>query len=71
VSAIASLFKYLDGKLLTRLVKKFVEKNFEKVERLLEIHERYLAKVEYCDVEMKVTVVSSGVPVEFSGLVFV
>lgn len=47
VSAIVSLFKHLghEGKLWQRVFAKFQEANYEKVERLVEMFQRYLGQV--------------------------
>jgi beta-catenin-like protein 1 len=47
VSAIVSLFKHLgqEGKLWQRVLSKFQENDYEKVERLVEMHVKYLGQV--------------------------
>lgn len=45
-SIVASLFKYLqEGEHQNRLLRKFVESDYAKIERLVELHSSYLAKV--------------------------
>lgn len=48
-SIVASLFQHLEGvdqgKLCSRVLGKFVEENLQKVERLMELYEKYLGKV--------------------------
>eukprot|EP00039_Didymoeca_costata_P001320 m.51552 g.51552 ORF g.51552 m.51552 type:complete len:557 (-) comp10739_c0_seq2:92-1762(-) len=52
-SIIASLFKFLeDGVHKQRLLRKFIENDFEKMERLVELHLAYIKKVEICDKEI-------------------
>jgi beta-catenin-like protein 1 len=55
ISCIVSLFVNLeqDSKLWSRVLEKFREENMEKVERLLELHEKYLAKVKVADKQIK------------------
>ena len=49
VSIIAGLLQHLTGPNRTRLLVKFDENDFEKVERLAELHFRYLSKVNAVD----------------------
>jgi len=49
VSCIAALFKNLNEDHLQRLVNKFAENEYEKVERLLELHSKYLHMVQMVD----------------------
>ncbi|KAJ3084657.1 hypothetical protein HDU99_008403 [Rhizoclosmatium hyalinum] len=49
VSILASLFKSSTPENLLRLTLKFSENDYEKVERLLELHEQYAAKVAFAD----------------------
>jgi hypothetical protein len=50
-SIVASLFQHLEGvdqgKSFSRVLGKFVEENLEKVERLMELYEKYLSKVRF------------------------
>ena len=46
---IASLFKNVQGPLRDRLINKFLENDHEKVDRLIEIHFKYLQQV--CEVD--------------------
>mmetsp|Transcript_15764 Transcript_15764/g.26137 ORF Transcript_15764/g.26137 Transcript_15764/m.26137 type:complete len:523 (-) Transcript_15764:78-1646(-) len=49
VSTVASLFTYLKGERHQRLLGKFKENDFEKVDRLLELHDKYLKQVAACE----------------------
>jgi len=56
VSSIASLLKHLTpigGELYDRLINKFKENSFEKLERLLELHDKYTHKVEAYDFKIE------------------
>lgn len=52
VSIIASMLRNCRGSQRQRLVSKFVENDHEKVDRLLELHFKYLEKVETIEVEL-------------------
>lgn len=54
-SIIASMLRNSKGPQRQRLLPKFSENDFEKVERLLELHIRYLEKVEAVDIEIEET----------------
>lgn len=49
VSIIASLCKLCGGTASSRVLNKFIESSFEKLERLLELHEQYMARVRKLD----------------------
>jgi len=53
VCCLASLFKHLNGSRLDRLVAKFSENDGEKVERLMELHERYTEKLSKAEDELR------------------
>ena len=55
ISSIASLLLYLppDSLELNRTIKKFTEKSFEKVERLIELHRLYFEKVNCVETELE------------------
>ena len=50
-----SLAKYLEGSHAERFLNKFVESNYEKIERLLEVHLKYndLVKIVDKEIQMK------------------
>ena len=48
-----SLFKHLQGSQYDRLVNKFVENDFEKVDRLMELHFKYQRRVKESDRQMR------------------
>uniref|UniRef100_A0A182N491 Beta-catenin-like protein 1 N-terminal domain-containing protein n=1 Tax=Anopheles dirus TaxID=7168 RepID=A0A182N491_9DIPT len=52
VSIIASMLRNCKGSQRQRLLSKFTENEFEKVERLMELHRKYLDKVEAMDREI-------------------
>lgn len=52
VSIIASMLRNCKGSQKQRLLSKFTENEFEKVERLLELHLKYLEKVDLIDAEI-------------------
>jgi beta-catenin-like protein 1 len=52
-SIIASMLRNSKGSQKTRLHSKFVENDFEKVDRLMELHLKYLEKVEIIDKEIE------------------
>ncbi|XP_052888915.1 beta-catenin-like protein 1 isoform X1 [Anopheles moucheti] len=52
VSIIASMLRNCKGSQRQRLLSKFTENEFEKVERLMELHRKYLDKVETMDREI-------------------
>jgi beta-catenin-like protein 1 len=52
-SIIASMLRNTKGSQKTRLHSKFVENDFEKVDRLMELHLKYLEKVEFIDKEIE------------------
>eukprot|EP01125_Pyxidicula_operculata_P011017 TRINITY_DN360_c10_g3_i2.p1 TRINITY_DN360_c10_g3~~TRINITY_DN360_c10_g3_i2.p1 ORF type:complete len:457 (+),score=127.17 TRINITY_DN360_c10_g3_i2:308-1678(+) len=56
ISCVASLLKLFDseeqGKYFSRVVDKFREKDYEKVERLLELHEKYIQRVKAVDLKI-------------------
>ncbi|EAA01129.1 AGAP001357-PA [Anopheles gambiae str. PEST] len=52
VSIIASMLRNCKGSQRQRLLSKFTENDFEKVERLMELHRKYLDKVEAMDREI-------------------
>ncbi len=52
-SIIVSLFKHLQGSHFDRLVNKFVENDFEKVDRLMELHFKYQHRVKDSDHQMR------------------
>lgn len=52
LSIIASMLKNCKGSQRQRLLSKFTENEFEKVERLLELHLKYLEKVDAIDAEI-------------------
>uniref|UniRef100_A0A182P2K2 Beta-catenin-like protein 1 N-terminal domain-containing protein n=1 Tax=Anopheles epiroticus TaxID=199890 RepID=A0A182P2K2_9DIPT len=52
VSIIASMLRNCKGSQRQRLLSKFTENDFEKVERLMELHRKYLEKVESMDREI-------------------
>ena len=49
MSIVASLLKNCDGAQRQRLLNKFVENDHEKVDRLMELHFKYLDKVRATD----------------------
>ena len=53
ISIVASLMKNCRSAQRTRLLNKFVESDHEKVERLMELHFKYLDKVELADERIK------------------
>merc|ERR1719300_2236089 len=58
VSILASLFKNVNagnsaGKQRERIINKFSENDHEKVDRLMEIHDKYLGKVQEADIEIE------------------
>lgn len=53
ISILSSLFQHLMGSTKTRLLSKFEENNFEKVERLIELHFKYLEKIKKVDAEIQ------------------
>jgi len=52
VSIIASMLRNCRGPQRQRLLSKFTENDHEKVDRLLELHFKYLEKVEEVDLEI-------------------
>lgn len=58
VSIVASMLRNCKGGQRQRMLTKFTENNFEKVERLMELHFKYLDKVEIVDREIDQQVVS-------------
>ncbi|XP_041376012.1 beta-catenin-like protein 1 [Gigantopelta aegis] len=52
-SIVASMLRNCTGQQRTRLLNKFTENDHEKVERLLELHFKYLDKVRQCDDEIE------------------
>lgn len=59
VSIIASMLRNCKGQQRNRLLSKFVENDFEKIDRLLELHFKYLDKVEEVEKQAKVKKISS------------
>ncbi|KAL0267827.1 UNVERIFIED_CONTAM: hypothetical protein PYX00_009979 [Menopon gallinae] len=53
LSIISSMLKNCKGSQRQRLLSKFTENDYEKVDRLLELHFKYLEKVEQVDVELE------------------
>lgn len=53
-SIFVSLCKYLEESRLQRFLSKFTESSFEKVERMLEVHEKYLGLVRIADEKIEV-----------------
>lgn len=53
LSIIASLLRHCRGTQRQRLMNKFIENDHEKVDRLLELHFKYLDKVELVDKEVE------------------
>jgi len=49
VSMIVSLFRYLTASTLDRLISKFTERDYEKVDRIIELHEKYYNAVKETD----------------------
>lgn len=49
ISILAQLLRHVDGSLRDRLLSKFVENDFEKADRLVELHLKYADKVEVID----------------------
>ncbi|KAK6185496.1 hypothetical protein SNE40_007717 [Patella caerulea] len=67
VSVIASLLKNCQGTQRQRLLNKFTENDHEKVERLLELHLKYLDRVRSCDNEIeqeKLRYKKQGLPID-------
>lgn len=58
VSIVASMLRNCKGGQRQRMLTKFTENDFEKVERLMELHFKYLDKVEIVDREIDQQVVS-------------
>ncbi|CAG0879498.1 unnamed protein product [Darwinula stevensoni] len=52
-SVVASLLKNTQGNLRQRLMNKFTENDYEKVDRLMELHFKYLEKVQKVDAEIE------------------
>jgi beta-catenin-like protein 1 len=55
VSIIASMLRNCKGQQRQRLLSKFTENDYEKVDRLMELHFKYLEKVEEVEKNAKVT----------------
>lgn len=53
LSIISSMLRHCRGTQRQRLMSKFTENDHEKVDRLLELHFKYLAKVELVDTEVE------------------
>jgi beta-catenin-like protein 1 len=66
VSMFVSLCKYLNESRLARFLSKFTENNYEKVERLLELHEKYLDLVRIADekIERDRRDMGNGLPIK-------
>lgn len=62
VSVVASMLRNCKGPQRQRLLAKFTENDFEKVERLMELHFKYLEKVEEVDREVDQQIVSRAYP---------
>lgn len=62
VSVVASMLRNCKGPQRQRLLAKFTENDFEKVERLMELHFKYLEKVEEVDREVDQQIVSRAFP---------
>lgn len=55
VSIIASMLRNCKGQQRQRLLSKFTENDYEKVDRLMELHFKYLEKVEEVEKNTKVS----------------
>lgn len=56
VSIIASMLRNCTGPQRQRLLSKFTENDYEKVDRLMELHFKYLEKVEEVEKDTKVLI---------------
>lgn len=63
VSIIASMLRNCQGSQRQRLLAKFTENDLEKVDRLLELHFKYMDKVDRTEKEMEVRIFISAIEI--------